>query len=267
MRVPDNNWFHPGPARMSDSTVASLRLPRGATLHDLSFRGTDSAQLYALVVRTPGARSTIVYFGGDNFRVATGGAGLARAAGLLGVNAVLVDYRGYGRSEGTPTLSALQSDALALVDRVKSLDGIRETAIVVHGFSMGSFIAGHISEHRPIDGLVLEGSATSVNDWARNIVPWYARPFVRVRLSPALGAESNAERVERYRGPLLVVVGAKDRVTRPSMSHELYRRAGTPSPEKRLLVVPGAGHGDALQNEAAAREYAAFLNQVAMRRP
>jgi uncharacterized protein len=263
MRIPDDNWFHPGRAALSDSLVGAARLARGATLQRVWLRAGDSTRLFTLFVRTPGARTTVLYFGGDSFRVASGGLPLARAASLLGVNAVLVDYRGYGESDGVPSLPALQQDALDVFDQVRTMDGVTGTAIVAHGFSMGSFIAAHLATRRPVDGLVLESTATTVRDWAGGFVPWYARPFVRIRMSESLAAESNVERLQRYRGPLLLVVGARDRVTRPWMSRELFRRSATPERDRFLVVVPGAGHGDALNDPAAAARYGEFLHSIA----
>lgn len=264
MRIPDDNWFHPGRAALSDSLAGAAGLARGAA-HREWYRASDSTRLFALVVRTPGARTTVLYFGGDSFRAARDGLPLARAASLLGVNAALVDYRGYHESEGVPSLPALQQDAVNAFDHVRAMDGVAGTAVVVHGFSMGSFIAAHLATRRPVDGLVLESSATTVRDWAGGFVPWYARPFVRVRTSPMLAAESNLARLRRYRGPLLLVVGARDRVTRPGMSREPFRGSATPGGDRFLVVVPRAGHGDALQDRAAATRYRELLHRAASR--
>jgi dipeptidyl aminopeptidase/acylaminoacyl peptidase len=259
MRVPENNWFHPGRAALSDSARAAVRLARGATVEEVRFAAADATRLYGLFVRTPGARTTVLYFGGDDFRVATSGLPLAQAASQLGVNAFLVDYRGYGESEGTPTLAALKQDALDAFDTLRRRGDVAGTAIVVHGFSMGSFIGAHVATERPVAGLVLESTATTVRDWARGFIPWYAKPFVRVRIAEALEGESQVARVQRYRGPLLLLVGADDRVTPPAMSRELYHLSATPEATRYLVIVPGAGHGDVLANDDAGMRYAQFL--------
>jgi fermentation-respiration switch protein FrsA (DUF1100 family) len=262
MRVSDNTWFHPGPVP-ADSIARALPLANGATLQEMRFRASDSTWLHAVLVRTPRARATVLYFGGDNFRIAANGPALARAASMMGVNAMLVDYRGYGSSEGTPTLPAVKQDGLDAFDHLRRLPGMDAMPIVVHGFSMGSFIAAHVATERPAAALVLESTATTVRDWARGFVPGYAKPFVRVRMSDQLAAESNLARVQRYRGPLLLIVGENDRVTRPAMSRELYSRSATPTAQRELIVVPAAGHGDALNDQTAATRYAAFIAKVA----
>jgi uncharacterized protein len=263
MRIPEDNWFHPGRAALSDSARAAVRLAGGATLEDVRFAASDGTRLHALFVGSPGARTTVLYFGGDNFRVATSGPALAQAASQLGVNAMLVDYRGYGESEGSPTLAALKQDALDAYDHLRARRGVAGTAIVVHGFSMGSFIGAHVATERPVAGLVLESTATTVRDWARGFIPWYAKPFVRVRMAEALREESNLARVQRYRGPLLLLVGADDRITPAAMSRELYRRSATPEASRQLMVVAGAGHGDVLNDADAGMRYREFLAAAA----
>src|SRR5687768_9742073 len=74
-----------------DSTVAAS----GAQAH--SIRTPDGAELFAVVMRNPRAAATVLYFGGNGFRISQMG---RHAAGILlplGVNVVLVDHRGYGR--------------------------------------------------------------------------------------------------------------------------------------------------------------------------
>jgi uncharacterized protein len=263
--VREDSWFHPGYAALSDSARSAARLSRGATLEDVFFRSADSTLLHGVFVRTPGARATVLYFGGDNFRVASGGMEVARGGSALGVNVLMMEYRGYGQSEGTPTLPALKQDALEALAYLRARPDAGDAPIVVHGFSMGSFIAAHVAEQRPVAGLVMESTATDVRDWARGLVPWYARPFVRIRMAGSLRAESNTQRLAAYRGPLLLLVGSADRVTRPGMSRSLLATSATPPELKHLLVVPGAGHGDVLSNPAAQARYQAFVTGVGRR--
>jgi len=128
---------------------------------------------------------------------------------------------------------------------------------------MGSVVAAHLATNRPINGLVLESSATTVRDWARGLIPWYARPFVRVQTSEVLARENNVARLQSYRGPLLLLVGENDRITPPRLSEVLYRASATPEADRVLILVPGAGHtGLLLENAAAAQRYLEFLRQT-----
>lgn len=183
---------------------------------------------------------------------------LAPLVAGMGVNVLMIDYRGYGRSAGTPSIATMKNDALAAFDHLRGRAGDRP--IVVHGLSLGGFVAAHVAANRAVQGLVLEATAPDVATWARNQIPGYAKPAVRLKIAPALLAESNVEAVGRHRGPLLLITGSNDAVTPPRFMQPLL--AASPSPNKRAVIARGAGHGDALAIPEARRAYAGFLEGV-----
>jgi pimeloyl-ACP methyl ester carboxylesterase len=235
----------------------------GAEPHRI--RTPDGAELFAVLMRHPRATATVLYFGGNGFRISQMG---RQAAGILlplGVNVVLVDHRGYGRSTGTPsTVAQLQADAVTAYDYVAALPGIDRSRIIVHGQSLGSFLAGEVAAERPVGGVVLESSATTAKEWLRTVNPrpWYTRPFVRMEISESMRHAGNLQRVRRIRAPLLVLVGERDNVTPPSLSRRLYQHAATPDSLKRLHVLPGAGHNNVPAHPDFARVYTEFLQLV-----
>jgi pimeloyl-ACP methyl ester carboxylesterase len=245
---------NPRAVSVLDSTVRAT----GAEPHRI--RTPDGAELFAVVQRNPRATATVLYFGGNAFRISQMGRNAANTLLPLGVNVVLVDHRGYGRSTGTPsTVAQLQADAVTAYDYVAALPGIGR--IVVHGQSLGSFLAGEVADKRPVAGVVLESSATTAEEWIRivNPRPWYARPFVRVDVSESMRRAGNLERVRRIRAPLLVLVGERDNITPPALSRRLYQQAATPDSLKRLHVLAGAGHNNVPAHPDFARVYAEFL--------
>ena len=241
--VKDDHFFIPGPAE-----------------HPTPIPGAEEVRLGELGgarVVVPDAEVEILYFGGNASRVDDYGAFLVGALAPLRANVTSFDYRGYCRSGGTPSIEAVKSDALAIYDFVRERAGPRR--LIVHGVSLGSFIAAHIAAHRPVDGLVLEATAPDVRSWARRQIPWYAKPFVRLKIAPALLEASNEAVVRRYRGPLMLLTGAEDAVTPREFALALYE--ASPSEVKRVLIVRGAGHGDALAFPKALAEYVAFVRR------
>jgi hypothetical protein len=61
--------------------------------------------------------------------------------------------------------------------------------------------------HKPIDGLVLEGAETTVQETLDAWTPWYAKPFVRFNVEPGLTAADNLIALKEYKGPLLIISG------------------------------------------------------------
>ena len=241
----------------ADSLAASFP---GVTYEEQRIQTADGGALYGALLRQPGADLTVLYFGGNAYTIGDYGAGTARAFLPLGTNVFLVDHRGYGWSEGEPTAAALFADALAVFDHVAALPEVGP--VVVHGQSLGSFLAGHVGANRPTAGVTLESSATTPREWAGALVPTLYKPFVRVRIAEPLQAIDNRAAVERIEEPLLIVVGEEDQATSPGLSRRLYEASPLPENRKALVVIEGAGHNDVMEHAAFVEAYRTFLAQV-----
>ena len=248
------------PLRGGGLTAEAVRAAAPAyTLAEHRFVTPDGTGLYAVHLSRPGTRATILYFGGNGYTIGRYGAWTASVFAPLGVDLVIVDHRGYGQSGGSPSAAAMEEDALTAFDQARRLVG-PDRAIVVHGHSLGSFFAGHVAAHRAAAGVVLESSATTTEDWVKAGTPGAARLFIRkVEIDPKLRGRGNLSAVPRIDEPLLLLVGAKDGTTPPSLSQGLYAASPLPEGRKTLRVVPGAGHTDVMTKAAAIEAYRAFL--------
>lgn len=256
MTIQDTHFFNPGPAERPTPIRAA-----GVHAETVTIPRENGVALHGVYATRPDATAEILYFGGNVSRVDDDADEIVRAVAPLRVNVLMVDYRGYGGSTGTPTIGAVKEDALAAFDVLRERAGARP--IVVHGFSLGSFIAAHVAVNRPAVALVLESTAPDVTTWARNSVPTLMKPFLRVHIAEALQQESNTERLRRYTGPLLLVTGTKDDVTPPKFASALL--ATSASTAKRQVVVEGATHGDAMTFPAAIAAYDRFLRDFVAR--
>jgi hypothetical protein len=86
------------------------------------------------------------------------------------------------------------------------------------------------------------------------------KPMVRVRITPAVLAQSNLESVRHHSGPLLLMTGSKDSVTPPRFMQPLLEVS--PSLAKRSVIAKGARHGNALAVPEARQAYREFLDGV-----
>lgn len=253
VQLREDHFFHPGPVEKADDS-SKWQLPAGYTAADVMLPMADGTRLHAVRVAREGAKVDVLYFGGDSFRTETFGAYTAAAIAEQNANALLVDYRGYGRSEGKPAIALVQGDAVAAYDWLRAQTAL---PIVVHGFSLGSFMAAYVAVERQPEGLVLESTATNPTEWAKLQTPM----FVSVKMPEAMKVQDNVARVRAYKGPLLIVAGDKDRVTPVSMSRKLLDASA--SSDKQLLVSPGADHGTALYPAATRAAYGTFLARIA----
>jgi len=232
----------------------------GVTLHNRFLAVTDSVDVNAWHLTQSEAPVTVLFFGGNGFYLVQS-RGYLRALTRPSANALLWDYRGYGRSEGTPGVKAFRHDALAMYDYLVDEQGVDPERLVVWGHSLGSFLATHVAQQRSVAGMVLENPATNVDGWVDHLIPWYVRLFLGVDVDPALKAENNVARVRSLDVPLLVVAGKEDNVTDPAMAKRLYNEAG--SSEKTLITVPDGGHNDLYQAAEVREAYADLVGRIA----
>lgn len=216
----------------------------------------DGARLHAVLLRQPGAKATILYFGGNGYAIGRFGSWSAGVFAPLGADLMIVDHRGYGLSTGTPGIATGEADGLAAFDYLRRLGG---GPIVVHGHSMGSFIAGHVAANRDAAAAVLESSATTTEEWVASRTGGVTGKLLRVRIDDALKGRGNAQNVTRIQEPLLILVGGMDKTTPPILSQRLYQASPLPPDRKWLVLVPQAGHEKVMEGRVTHAAYARLL--------
>lgn len=258
--VDEASLLHPTPGGGLPAGALARAAPAYA-MTEHAIAAPDGARLSAVLLRQPGARATILYFGGNGFTIERYGAWVASVFAPLGVDLMIVDHRGYGRSEGVPTQANLEADGVAVFDHLARLTG-DPARILVHGQSLGSFIAGRVAAERPTGGVVLESSATTTEEWVAANLRGAARLVVRAEIDPALSGRGNLSNMAAIDEPLLILVGSADRTTPPALSERLYAASPLPPARKTLAVIEGAGHTDVLTRPAAIAAYRAFLGSL-----
>ena len=211
----------------------------GVTLDVQSIPVADSVSVDAWHLTQPSATATLLFFGGNGFYLVQS-RGYLRTLTRPPVNALLWDYRGYGRSDGSPSAETLRHDALAVYDSLIAQPSVTPERVLVWGHSLGSFMATYVASQRSVGGIVLENPATNVEDWTSHLFPWYVRLFLGVDVDPALKEDDNLRRIRQLDVPLLVVGGRDDPVTDPEMARRLHAEAA--SEQRRLVLVKGGGH-------------------------
>lgn len=189
--------------------------------------GNASLKIWAVVRGGPRA---ILYFGGNAEDVAYNLPGFTKA--FPGHSIYLVNYRGYGGSEGQPTEAALQADAIAVFDQLRP----RHAEIAVIGRSLGSGVATYLASLRNVHRLVLVTPFDSLVNVARGQVRWFpVALLLRDRFD-------SAGRAGAIRAPTLLVVAGQDELIARERSAALAA-AFTAAP-LRTVVIEGAGHND-----------------------
>lgn len=158
-----------------------------------------------------------------------------------GLNFLPVDYRGYGKSTGKPTVTAMMQDAHAILDFVRNLlrDRGFSGSLVLMGRSLGSAsVLELVSCYEPwIHGLVVESGFAHAEPLLRLIgVDTRALGFREER------GFRNIDKIRTFPKPTLVIHAEQDQIIPFSDGKALFDAC--PAPDKRFLPVPGAGHND-----------------------
>ena len=221
--------FFPGIGRDDPATPADY----GLAFEDLRLPTEDGERLHAWYVPAPGARGTALLFHGNAGSIA------ARAAWLpmfqrLRLNALLVEYRGYGRSSGNPSEQGFHLDARAALAHLTAERATPATSVVVFGESLGGAVAARLAAEQPVGAVVLMSSFTSVPDLAAGLYP-----FLPVRLLARYDFDSLA-RMQRIAAPVLVAHSPDDEIVPFAHGRRLYEAAREP---KAFLELAG-GHNE-----------------------
>lgn len=159
----------------------------------------------------------------------------------MGLNFLPVDYRGYGRSSGRPTFTAMMADSRAILRFARAwlADRGHSGTLILMGRSLGSASVLELAAGEPdaVDGLIVESGFA------------FAAPLLRLLgIDPdAIGFREdagfrNVDKIRRFRKPTLIIHAELDHIIPFADAEALHEASG--APDKTLLKIPGANHND-----------------------
>ncbi|MGB0712909.1 MAG: alpha/beta hydrolase [Gammaproteobacteria bacterium] len=154
----------------------------------------------------------------------------------MGFRVFLYDYRGYGLSPGTPNEQGLYADGLGAFDYLTRERGIPEHRIFVLGRSLGGAIATYVAAHRPVKGLIIENSFTSLVELGASIYPWLPVRTLSRHRYPSI------ERLRDSDVPVLIFHSPDDEIVPFEHGQALARAAG----DRARFVTLTGGHNTAV---------------------
>ncbi len=208
---------------------------KGTGIEEISFSTSDQLRLHGFYIPRPDKQKLVLFFHGN------AGHALHRINDAMqlanrGVSVMLIDYRGYGRSEGEPSEQGIYADAAASLRYATETLGFEPRHIYLLGRSLGSAVAIDLAQAQPLGGLILAGSFTSghavMEGSGMGWLDWFVsrRPFDQLA------------KLEQIDTPALFIHGRRDRQIPYHLGEALYQQY--PSPHKSLIAVDKAGHND-----------------------
>jgi len=211
------------------------RFPNG--MRELSIKTEDNVNITSLYLPSKDvsvhSEELVIYFHGN------GGNVYHRTPSLLqlhksGLNVLGVDYRGYGKSEGSPSEAGIYLDGKAALNYAVNELGFALKNIILIGRSIGTTVAIHTAQNQALKGLVLVAPLKSGKDQAETMGLGY--------LSFLAGdAFNNIDKILNIRAPLLIIHGTNDEVIPYQLGKDVFERATV---EKQLITIEGGRHNN-----------------------
>jgi fermentation-respiration switch protein FrsA (DUF1100 family) len=243
----------------------------GLTYEDVYFQAGDGTPLHAWFLPAKGkAQGTILFLHGNAENISTHIMSV-RWLPARGFNVLLLDYRGYGASGGTASMSGVQDDMDAALRTLLARKDVDPDRVVVFGQSLGGAIAiynvAHSSYRRHIRALVVESAFASYRQIAREKLAdfWLTWPLqwpLSWTVSDEYSPSDAAAGISPI--PLLVIHGDRDPIVPLHHGQRLYELAREP---KQLWVIPGGGHIQAFQSQIYRDRFVGYLTEVLSESP
>ncbi|MDH5804755.1 MAG: alpha/beta fold hydrolase [Gemmatimonadota bacterium] len=145
----------------------------------------------------------------------------------------VMDYRGYGGSDGSPSERALLKDVDAVWNYVTARDDVDTTRMAIYGRSIGSVFALYAAEQFPVRAVVLDSPLSNARDMAARHYKLVPRFLLHLELD-------NLARAHNITAPLLVLHGSNDFIAPVDMG----RAVAEAGRARELVIFEGAGHND-----------------------
>jgi uncharacterized protein len=217
----------------------------GLSYEDVTLTTEDGVALHGWWL--PGeTETTLLFFHGNAGNISHRLQSL-RQFRSLGLSVLIIDYRGYGQSDGRPGEQGTYQDARAAWRHVTEQRGVAPRDVVVFGRSLGGAIAAWLAAEKSPGALIVEGAFTSIPDLGQELY-WY----LPVRWLSRFDYPTR-EFVARTDSPVLIVHSRDDELARFHHGEALYEAArGT----RQLLALRGS------HNEASVLDEARYLGGI-----
>lgn len=227
----------------------------GLNVEDVWVTSSGGKKIHGWWVPHPKAKLTLLWFHGNAGNLTHRAPMISEFQASFQVNILILDYQGYGKSEGSPSEEGIYADAKAMWDWLLQEKQQKPEQIVVLGRSLGCAIASHLVTQVQPAALILDSPFSSFVDVASAHFPWLpVRWIARFRYT-------TAEYVKKRSCPLLVIHSPDDEVIPYKLGQRCYEQAASP---KEFLQIQGTHNDGFYQSKsdyvAAVRKFLAGLH-------
>jgi len=221
----------PGMIFFPSSDMSETPEDWGLDFKDVFVETNNNIRLHGWFIPRQGAKLTLLFFHGNGGNISHRGESI-QIFHRLGLNVFIIDYRGYGKSQGIPSEQGLYEDADAAWRYLTQTKNIEPKNIIIFGRSLGGAIATRLASQVPAGKLILESTFSSSKDIAKSIFPLLSY-IVYVRFE-----FNSEERIKNITYPVLVIHSPDDEIIPFKLGEKIFLAANEP---KTFFRIKG-GH-------------------------
>jgi uncharacterized protein len=189
----------------------------------------------------------IIYYGGNAEEVSYN---IREFKEFENYSVLLINYRGYGKSQGSPGQKQLYSDALFVHDYMTTNFSQKFKKIILFGRSLGTSVALYVANKRAVEGAILVTPFASIRELAQKHYPYLPVKFLLKHPFDSINL------ISEKRIPTLVLVAENDVIVPSSSTNRLIDQLGD---NKKSVIIKNATHNDIQYHPLYWREIKNFL--------
>jgi len=239
-----NVWMHFRQPQMIFYPVRELyQTPAdwGLDYDDVTFTAADGVQLHGWYIPQQPSEQVLLFFHGNAGNISHRRDSL-ELFHRLGLSVFIIDYRGYGNSQGKPDEHGLYQDAAAAWHYLTEEQGIASDQILIFGRSLGGAVAARLASEVQARGLILESTFSSARDFAKAVFPILSR-LVSIRYD-----FNTVENIRNVHYPVLVLHSPDDEIMPFQLGEKVFQAAQQP---RHFVRMQGDHNNGFLQSQPA----------------
>ena len=201
------------PERALVATPESLGLP----FENVAITTQDHVKLHGWLIKAPSSKATFIFFHGNAGNI-SGRLEKIDFLHKIGVNILIIDYRGYGKSEGRPTEEGIYKDATAAYDYLLQREDMKGQNIISYGVSLGGVVAVDLAVARPVSCVILDSTFSSAADMAKKIYPFIPSFSMKTKMD-------SMRKIKDTTVPILFIHSIEDQTVPFALGKKLYDAA------------------------------------------
>jgi len=230
-----------------DKDFAQIRINAGEPVQDTYFYSRDGFKLNGWYIKPKGSKSTIIYCHGQGENLSEW-QNVAQFLANSGYGVFMIDYRGHGKSEGTPYEQGLYIDLESSINYLVNYEKVDRDNIILWGRSMGGAVVADVASRNKFKAVILESSFTNLRDEAIHLTStgilesqlglWSSFSTKFVKYVPLITKFATDKKICKIQAPLLIGGSKNDETVPVEMSYRLSAL----NPKAKLYISETGSH-------------------------